>query len=142
MYQNGDHLVRWTIILNLKISTPDMHFKSYELYGKEFAWKFFATSHGKGVVDGVGGSLKSYMRRRVLSPGENAPIVDNAESFFNVATHNARTTVIHTPTGDMEHYKTLATFSKSVAIDGIFKMHILNANETGTRLWRNTDYAM
>ena len=71
-----------------------------ELYGKEFAWKFFATSHGKGVVDGVGGSLKSYVRRRVLSPGENAPIVDNAVSFFNAVKHNAKTTVIHIPTGD------------------------------------------
>ena len=30
-----------------------------ETFNKEFVWKFSATSHGKGVVDGVGGNVKS-----------------------------------------------------------------------------------
>lgn len=30
-------------------------------------WKYFATSHGKGVVDGIGGSAKSLVREQVMS---------------------------------------------------------------------------
>ena len=29
--------------------------------------KYFATSHGKGVVDGIGGRAKSIVRRKVMS---------------------------------------------------------------------------
>ena len=36
-------------------------------YGKKFIWKFSATSHGKGVVDGIGGNVKSNVRRQVMS---------------------------------------------------------------------------
>lgn len=33
-------------------------------YQKDFSWKYFATSHGKGVVDGVGGRAKSLVREK------------------------------------------------------------------------------
>ena len=33
-----------------------------ENYNKPFTWKYFATSHGKGMVDGVGGKCKSIVR--------------------------------------------------------------------------------
>ena len=36
-------------------------------YNKPFTWKFCATSHGEGVVDGVGGNVKSTVRRKVMS---------------------------------------------------------------------------
>ena len=36
-------------------------------YGKKLIWKFSATSHGKGVVDGIGGNVKSNVRRQVMS---------------------------------------------------------------------------
>ena len=32
-------------------------------------WQYFATSHGKGVVDGIGGSAKAGVRRKVMSKG-------------------------------------------------------------------------
>ena len=38
-------------------------------YAKPFMWKFSATSHRKGVVDGVGGKVKSMVRRKVMSKG-------------------------------------------------------------------------
>ncbi|KAJ8038387.1 hypothetical protein HOLleu_15805 [Holothuria leucospilota] len=34
-------------------------------YGKMFEWQYFATSHGKGVVDGVGGAAKSLVRQAI-----------------------------------------------------------------------------
>ena len=33
--------------------------KLSECDNKPFSWKFSATSHGKGVIDGVGGKVKS-----------------------------------------------------------------------------------
>ena len=30
-------------------------------------WHFFATSHGKGVVDGIGGSVKGSVHRKILA---------------------------------------------------------------------------
>lgn len=88
------------------------------------------------MVDGVGGSIKSFVRRRVLSKGKNAPIVLDAESFYNVGKQNMKTTVIHIPAGDIERYKSLDPFAKTIAIDGIFKMHIMIANKSGISLWR------
>ena len=32
----------------------------------ETRWQYFATSHGKGIVDGIGGAAKSCVRRRVM----------------------------------------------------------------------------
>ena len=32
-------------------------------------WPYFATSHCKGVVDGIGGSAKSLVRQKVMSKG-------------------------------------------------------------------------
>lgn len=45
---------------------------------KEVRWNFFATSHGKGVVDGIGGSAKSLVRRRVMA---RQAVVQNSMDF-------------------------------------------------------------
>ena len=45
----------------------------------EIRWQYFATSHGKGVVDGIGGAAKSAVRRRVLS--KSGPVVQCASDF-------------------------------------------------------------
>lgn len=54
-------------------------------YSRPFHWKYFATSHGKGVVDGIGGSAKSLVRQRVMSCCDKAIIVQSAQDFANVA---------------------------------------------------------
>jgi len=38
-----------------------------ERMGLVISWSFFASSHGKGVVDAIGGKLKAHVRRLVLS---------------------------------------------------------------------------
>lgn len=50
----------------------------YEL--KSLSWHFFATSHGKGVIDGVGGTLKRMAWTRVKARQLE---VRNAEEFFD-----------------------------------------------------------
>ena len=50
-------------------------------YGIQMSWNFFATSHGKGVVDGHGGSTKGAVWRRIRC-GEK---VKSAKDFAEVA---------------------------------------------------------
>lgn len=38
-----------------------------EKHNKNIEWNFFATSHGKGPVDGIGGSLKRQVRQAVMA---------------------------------------------------------------------------
>ena len=45
-------------------------------------WKFSATSHGKGVVDEVGGKMKSTVRRQMMSLEKDSLVAQNCESFF------------------------------------------------------------
>lgn len=54
-------------------------------YGKPFSWKYFATSHGKGVVDGVGGNVKRLVREKIMSQGEGSPVVQSAKDFADLA---------------------------------------------------------
>lgn len=44
-------------------------------YYKNFHWEYFATSHRKGVVDGVGGKAKSTVLRIISSKKIKAPIM-------------------------------------------------------------------
>lgn len=45
------------------------------------SWNFFATSHGKGSVDGIGGSAKRMVWQQVISRKVR---VNNATDFHNV----------------------------------------------------------
>ena len=47
-------------------------------------WKYFATSHGKGVVDGIGGNAKACVRARLLSK-DGKVVVQSALDFVKVA---------------------------------------------------------
>lgn len=54
-------------------------------------WNFFASSHGKGAVDGVGGSVKRLVWRLVKARKET---VATAEDFFQVAKRHSKTTIL------------------------------------------------
>ena len=51
-------------------------------HGMVAEWNFFATSHGKGENDGVGGDVKNGVWRRVLQQKE---VVGDLQSFVAVA---------------------------------------------------------
>lgn len=60
--------------------------KSFESrYKKKVKWNFFAPMHGKSVVDGIGGSVKRYVKRRILS--QNL-LVKSAEDFVQIASQS------------------------------------------------------
>ena len=54
-------------------------------YKKKINWKFSATSHGKGVVDGIDGNVKSNVRPKVMNMKKNRSIVQDSESFAELA---------------------------------------------------------
>lgn len=56
----------------------------HKLHSKvHIQWIFFATSHGKGVVDGIGGTVKRVVWNAVTT--RKAPAVVDAQSFSEVA---------------------------------------------------------
>ena len=76
------------------------------IYSKPFLWKFSATTHGKGVVDGVKGRLKSFLHKKVMLLGKNENIVQDAENFCKLAEQlNQQTTRLHVPTDEEKKYK-------------------------------------
>ena len=48
-------------------------------------WKHFATSYGKGVVDGTEGAAKARVREQVRSRAPGAVVVQNSFDFANVS---------------------------------------------------------
>ena len=60
---------------------------------EHYEWNFFATSHGKGPVDGLGGSLMRMVRRAVLG---RKLIVANAEHFVQACKNSTAKVVFVT----------------------------------------------
>ena len=50
-----------------------------------FTWKYFATSHGKGIVDGISGRPKPLVLQNVMRKSTGWLIVQNAEEFATTA---------------------------------------------------------
>ena len=92
-----------------------MHFALQELakkHGKTFIWKFSATSHGKGVVDGVGSKVKSSVHRKVMSLGKNRAIVQDSESFAKLASELSKSTkIIHVSKEEINAFKESKPFA-------------------------------
>lgn len=55
--------------------------KHKEDYGIDCEWHFFATSHGKGACDGVGGTIKRMAAKASLIHEKNC--ITTAEEFYN-----------------------------------------------------------
>ena len=59
-------------------------------YIKSILWKFSATSHGKGVVDGIGGNDKSIVQSQSMGKRKDKIIVQDTKSFYQVASKALR----------------------------------------------------
>ena len=95
-------------------------------YKRNFTWKYFATSHGKGIVDGVGGSAKSIVRTAVMSK--------NAKMLLQ------KTTVFHMLQIEIDdRIKVLKPWSEDpTPIPAIQKIHVIHHEFNGvTKLWKN-----
>ena len=48
---------------------------------RPFSWKYFATNHGKVIVDGIGGNAKASVRTKVMSKRDDRIIVPSSNDF-------------------------------------------------------------
>lgn len=99
-------------------------------FNKNIIWNYFATSHGKGPVDGIGGSVKRQVRQAVLSHKE---IVQNATDFCNVAKNVCNVNIILLLREEIdlinETLDTKSVFEAARTVPGISKIHAM--------LWKN-----
>ena len=143
-YEDIQTEVIWSDGPSSEFKNQYMRFLIQELskkHGKPFIWKFSATSHGKGVVDGVGGKVKSSVHKKVMSLGKDRPIVQDSESFAKLAKElSESTTIVHVSKEEVNAYKDSNPFSKSIPVHGISKMHVMKSDGTSSYLWSNSSY--
>ena len=97
-----------------------------EKFMKTFSWKYFATSHGKGVCDGVGGNVKYLVRLAVTSKKGQRTVVQNSLDFAKVATSLVdKTQILHISEKEIEQQVDL--WKQSKPYPGISKSHIIIA---------------
>ena len=96
-------------------------------------WHFFATSHGKGAVDGIGETLKRNVWTETLS---QRVVVNSLEDFCLVAKTKMQTVQVIPVTA--ESIEACASdigleksFASSTVVKSIKKMHYLRALEHG-----------
>lgn len=94
-------------------------------HNHEFYWKYFATSHGKGVVDGIGGNVKRLVRQKIMSQSNEALIIQSAEDFAKIASQLVeKTKIIYVSSSEiLEIIKTSKPWENVMAIKGISKFH-------------------
>ena len=98
-------------------------------------WKLSATAHGKGVVDGVGGQVKSLVHKKVMLLGKNQSIAQDVEHFCKLAKQlNQATTAIHVSVEEVEKYQDTNSFADSVPVNGILKMHVMWSDSVNSHL--------
>lgn len=89
-------------------------------------WTYFATSHEKGPVDGIGGCVKRQFRQAVSSRRDT---VFNAADFRRVANRESKLSVIHLTSEVIDHINkdldTKSIFYECEPAVGISKVHAL-----------------
>lgn len=97
----------------------------------KITWNFFATSHGKGPVDGIGGALKRRVRNLVM---RREKIVSNARDFSEAVNKNSKVQIILMNDAEdiskcHEDLGLSTVFEKALAIKNIKKMHKFYVNK-------------
>ena len=102
-------------------------------------WNYFASSHGKGAVDGIGGTIKRHVYNAVLKRNHN---VQNSKSFEHAARSCESITCLRMDSCEIsqfaEKHKLKEIFDQSKQIKGIKSVHKLYLDSDGelvTRLY-------
>jgi hypothetical protein len=97
------------------------------LYGVETTWHFFATGHGKGAVDGIGGTIKRQVWRSVLS---DAFVVSDAASFFTCAKSlSTSINVLYLSEDDINKHRDMLDirWKNVISLPGTQSLHFIQA---------------
>lgn len=102
-------------------------------HNRKFTWKYFATSHGKGVVDGVGGNIKRLVRMKMMAQGENECVIQSAKDFAAVAAElNTKTEVWYLGEDLIENeIESKKPWENVQAVPGIKELHLIQCSENG-----------
>lgn len=88
-------------------------------------WNFFATSHGKGVVDGIGGTVKRLVWNAVMS--RKSPAIADAQSSVTVSLVNQK------EMNDISDSLCLEKcFSEALPLPGISRFHCIEPQGDGS----------
>lgn len=95
-----------------------------------FFWKYFATSHGKGVIDGIGGNIKRLVREKMMSQNEHI-VIQSAKDFADLASQLvSKTRIIYVPSSEiLEKIESESPWNNTKAITGISNFHFIKANQ-------------
>ena len=101
---------------------------------------YFATSHGKGVADGIGGNCKSMIRTKSMSKSNDKIVVQNAEDFAAaVSLLMPMTTAIYVSKNDVNSMPN--PFLHVTDVKSIFKSHAVEFENNTVQLYKNLDFA-
>lgn len=105
--------------------------KLQEMCGLELNWHYFASSHGKGAVDGVGGTVKRSVWNAVAT--RKVPMVIDAQSFTSTANDvcNLTTEVILVTKKMISERYPVFCIQNAVTIPGISKVHCVEHEKNG-----------
>lgn len=98
---------------------------------EKIEWKYFATSHGKGSVDGIGGRAKSLVREATKS--KRGIVVHNSKDFATLVTElMPGVTVIHVSDEEIGRYVEENKLWDNVKnVNGIAKSHCIVCERDG-----------
>ena len=98
-------------------------------------WNYFATSPGKGVVDGIAGTVKRLVSNAVMTG--KSPVVADAKSFHRVASSRTSSVTVSlvsqkeiSDTSDLLSLE--KCFSEALPLPGISKMHRTQPRNDGS----------
>lgn len=100
-------------------------------FGIKIVWNYFATAHGKGIVDGLGAVIKKKVRRLVMA---RERIVNCASDFVNSFNSEASLIdLIEMSKEDIDkinnELKLVDVFRSAPAIKNISKLHQLQVDD-------------
>ncbi|CAF1218860.1 unnamed protein product [Rotaria sordida] len=101
----------------------------------DLSWHFFATSHGKGVVDGIGGTVKRLVWSAILA-GE---VCRSAEDFIKIAKKKTKKVILIEITKnniDNSKNKLESIFKTAKSIPETLKMHSVKVVDNNTLEFR------
>ncbi|KAJ2937733.1 hypothetical protein O0L34_g19126 [Tuta absoluta] len=98
-------------------------------FKKPFTWRYTATSHGKGVIDGIGGNVKRLVKQKSMAQG--GVVVQSAQDFANLAaTLVPKTKIIFISKAQIEaKIQAEKPWNKVDAIPGISRFHEIACNQ-------------
>ena len=94
---------------------------------KKVLWHYTATSHGKGGVDGIGGTVKRAVHSAIMAHKYN---VCDAQGYANCARHvTQRINILYVDTSDIDSLKPELTemWNSAVTLKGTHGVHCVQA---------------